>query len=67
MNLSEVVLRRDVVKKIYNLLTRFTANKLAIGTLVLMVAYMVRSSSVGCPVCGNQGLHPWEWGTFVGL
>jgi hypothetical protein len=61
------VLRRDVVKKIYNLLTRFTANKLAIGSLVFMVAYMVRSSSGGCPVCGNQGLHPWEWGTFVGL
>ena len=67
MNLSEVVLRRDVVKNIYNLLSRFTMSKFAIGTLVLMVAYMVRSSSVGCPVCGNQGLHPWEWGTFVGL
>ena len=67
MNLSEVVLRRDVVKKTYNLLTRFTTNKLAIGGLVFMIAYMIRSGSVGCPICSNQGLHPWEWGGFVGL
>ncbi|MCY4527406.1 MAG: hypothetical protein OXD46_00015 [Chloroflexi bacterium] len=55
------------MKKIYDLLTRFTTNKIAIGGLVFMVAYMIRSSSVGCPLCGNQGLHPWEWGGFVGL
>ena len=55
------------MKKIYSLLTRFTASKLAAGAAVFMVAYMIRSSSVGCPICGNQGLHPWEWGGFVGL
>ena len=55
------------MKKIYLPLTRFTASKLAIGAFAFMFAYMIWSGGVGCPHCGNQGLHPWEWGGFVGL
>ena len=55
------------MKKTCELLTRFTTATLAVGAVPFMFAYMIKSGGVGCPLCGNQGLHTWEWGGFVGL
>ena len=55
------------MKKVCELLKWFTTSKIAVGAVAFMFAYMIRSRGVGCPLCGNQGLHPWEWGDFVVL
>ncbi len=60
-------IQEDTVKNLYELLKSFAFSKVAIGAVAFMVVYMVRGSGVGCLLCGNQGLHPWEWGGFVGL
>lgn len=53
--------------KVIGLLRSVSTSKVAMGSTVFMFAYMVKNSSIGCPICGGQGIHPWEWGGMTGI
>ena len=54
------------MKKALELLKRNAASRTGVGALAFVLAYTT-SGLVNCPVCGNQGLHPWEWGVVLGV
>ena len=56
-----------IVAKVIGLLRSVSTSKVAMGSTVFMFAYMVKNSSIGCPICGGQGIHPWEWGGMTGI
>ena len=56
----------DDVKKVYEFLRGFASGKVAAGALTFVIAY-TSSGYVNCPLCGGQGLHPWEWGVTLGI
>ena len=53
--------------KIRELPKRVIANKFAMGGVAVVFAYVVPKAGIACPICGNQGVHPWEWGSVVGI
>lgn len=54
------------MKKVYEFLRGFASGKVAAGALTFVIAY-TSSGYVNCPLCGGQGLHPWEWGVTLGI
>ena len=54
------------VKKAYEFLRGFASIKVATGALAFVIAY-TSGGYVNCPLCGGQGLHPWEWGVTLGI
>ena len=55
------------MEKIQRFLRRSLAGKLTVGAIALMFAYMVGGGKAVCPLCGNQGIHPWEWSGSISL
>jgi len=55
-----------VVDKALAILKRKAAGRIGVGALAFVLAYTT-SGLVDCPVCGYQGLHPWEWGVVLGV
>ena len=55
------------MRKIQKLLANPLAVKLAAGGTTLMFAHVVGGSKYICPLCGNQGIHPWEWSGSISL
>ena len=55
------------MEKIRKLLRRSLTGKLAAGGIAFMFVYMVGGGKAVCPLCGNQGIHPWEWSGSVSL
>ena len=53
--------------KVQELLRRVVTSRLAMGGIAVVFAYVVPKAGIACPICGNQGVHPWEWGSVVGL
>ncbi len=58
--------QEDDVKKVYELLRGFASAKVAAGALVFVIGY-TSGGYLNCPLCGGQGLHPWEWGVTLGI
>ena len=54
------------MKKTLELLKRNAASRIGVGALAFLLAYTT-SGAVNCPMCGYQGLHPWEWGVVLGV
>ena len=54
------------MKKTPEFLKRAVAGRVGLGALAFVLAYTT-SGNVNCPMCGYQGLHPWEWGVVVGV
>ena len=54
------------MKKVLELLKGTVVGRFGIGVLAFVLAY-TSSGGGTCPFCGNQGLHPWEWGVVVGV
>ena len=54
------------MNKALDLLKSKAAGRVGVGALAFVLAYTT-SGLVNCPVCGNQGLHPWEWGVVLGV
>ena len=54
------------MKKAYEFLRGFASGKVAAGALAFVIAY-TSGGYVNCPLCGGQGLHPWEWGVTLGI
>ncbi len=55
------------MRKIGKFLRRSVAGKLAGAGVAFMFVYMVGGGKAVCPLCGNQGIHPWEWSGAVNL
>ena len=55
------------MEKIRKLLRCSLTSKLAGGAIAFMFVYMVGGGKAVCPLCGNQGIHPWEWSGSVSL
>ena len=53
--------------KIQRLLMRSVTGKLAAGAIAFMFVYVVGGGKAVCPLCGNQGIHPWEWSGSISL
>ena len=53
--------------KAQELLKRVVTSKLGTGGIAIVFAYVVPKAGIACPICGNQGVHPWEWGSVVGI
>ena len=53
--------------KAREILRRVVTSKLVIGGIAVVFAYVVPRAGIACPICGNQGVHPWEWGSVVGI
>ena len=41
--------------------------KLAATAIAIMFVYVVGGGKAVCPLCGNQGIHPWEWSGSISL
>ncbi len=41
--------------------------KMAYGPVAFMFVYVVGGGKAVCPLCGNQGIHPWEWSGSISL
>lgn len=54
------------MKKTLEFLKGSVAGRVGVGALAFVLAYTT-SGAVNCPMCGYQGLHPWEWGVVVGV
>ena len=54
------------MKKAFEFLRGFASAKVAAGALVFVIGY-TSGGYVNCPLCGGQGLHPWEWGVTLGI
>ena len=55
------------MEKIRKVLRHSVTGKLAGGAVALAFVYMVGGGKAVCPLCGNQGIHPWEWSGSVSL
>ena len=55
------------MEKIRRILRHSPTGKLAAGTIAFMFVYMVGGGKAVCPLCGNQGIHPWEWSGSISL
>ena len=55
-----------IVNKVHGFLKGSVAVRVGAGLFAFVLAYTT-SGLVNCPMCGNQGLHPWEWGVVVGV
>ncbi len=55
------------MEKIRKLLRRSLTGKLTAAGIAFMFVYMVGGGKAVCPLCGNQGIHPWEWSGSVSL
>ena len=55
------------MEKIRKLLRRSLTTKIAAAAIAFMFVYMVGGGKAVCPLCGNQGIHPWEWSGSVSL
>ena len=54
------------MREALELLKGTAASKFGIGVFAFVIAY-TSSGGANCPICGNQGLHPWEWGVVIGV
>lgn len=55
------------MKKADRLLKGFLTSKITIGAVAAIFAYVIPRGGIACPICGNKGVHPWEWGSIVGV
>ena len=59
--------QEEDVEKILKLLRRSLTGKLSAGAIAFMFVYVVGGGKAVCPLCGNQGIHPWEWSGAISL
>ena len=59
--------QEDDVKKAYKFLRGFASGKVAAGGALAFVIAYTSGGYINCPLCGGQGLHPWEWGVTLGI
>ncbi len=55
------------MEKIRKILRRSLIGKLAAGSIAFTFVYVVGGGKAVCPLCGNQGIHPWEWSGSISL
>ena len=55
------------MEKIRKVLGHPLTTKLTGGAIAFMFVYMVGGGKAVCPLCGNQGIHPWEWSGSISL
>lgn len=55
------------MKKAYEFLRGFASGKAVGGGVLAFVIAYTSGGYVNCPLCGGQGLHPWEWGVTLGI
>lgn len=59
--------KEEDVEKIRKVLTSSLSGKFTAVGIAFMFVYMVGGGKAVCPLCGNQGIHPWEWSGSISL
>ena len=55
------------MEKIRKFLRHTLTGKLTAAGIAFMFVYVVGGGKAVCPLCGNQGIHPWEWSGSISL
>ena len=55
------------MRKMRKILRGAAVRGLAFGPVSFMFVYVVGGGKMVCPLCGNRGIHPWEWSGSLNL